>query len=66
LIDAVYLWGAIEMNGAVIYTQAKPYLQDTKGIVGFSCGSSHVIVVESGGDVYALGSNEAFQLGFTA
>lgn len=54
------------MNGAVIYTQAKPYLQDTKGIVGFSCGSSHVIVVESGGDVYALGSNEAFQLGFTA
>jgi alpha-tubulin suppressor-like RCC1 family protein len=57
LINAVYLWGAIEMKNIAIYTQSKPHLQDSKGIIGFSCGSSHVIVVENGGDAYALGSN---------
>jgi alpha-tubulin suppressor-like RCC1 family protein len=51
------------MKDHPIYTQAKPHLQDTKGIIGFSSGNSHIIAFESGGDVYTLGSNDSFQLG---
>jgi alpha-tubulin suppressor-like RCC1 family protein len=54
------------MKGNPIYTQSKPHLQDTKGIISFSSGNSHIIAVESGGDVYALGSNDSFQLGLAS
>ena len=38
-------------------------MQDSKNIVGFSCGNSHTVAVDSDGNVYALGSNEQGQLG---
>jgi alpha-tubulin suppressor-like RCC1 family protein len=54
------------MKDTPIYIQSKPHQQDTKNIIGFSCGSSHIIAVESGGDIYGLGSNESFQLGMNS
>ena len=55
--NLVYSWGNIENKGAVIYTQPKPHMQDSKNITGFSCGNNHTMAVDSEGTVYALGSN---------
>lgn len=59
----VYSWGRIENNGAALYTQAKPHMQDSKNIVGFSCGNAHTVAVDSEGSVYVLGNNDLGQLG---
>jgi alpha-tubulin suppressor-like RCC1 family protein len=45
------------MKNTTVYSQSKPHQQDTKNISSFSCGNSHIIAVDSGGDAYALGSN---------
>ena len=41
----------------------KPKLQDAKNIVNFSCGNNHTMAIDSSGDLFAVGSNEMFQLG---
>ena len=60
---SVYSWGIIENKGVPLYTQAKPHMQESKNIIGFSCGKSHTLALDSEGNVYALGSNEQGQLG---
>lgn len=38
-------------------------MQDSKNIMGFSCGNNHTMAVDSEGSVYAMGSNDVGQLG---
>ena len=38
-------------------------MQDSKNIMGFSCGNSHTVAVDSEGSVYTMGLNSQGQLG---
>jgi alpha-tubulin suppressor-like RCC1 family protein len=64
--NAVYSWGVMEIQGAPVYSQAHPQVQDCKNISSFSCGNSHTIAVDGDGNAYGLGSNEVFQLGLVS
>lgn len=59
----VYTWGNILCKGSNIYKQAQPYQQPTQNTMHISCGSSHIVAVDSYGDAFVLGSNEHGQLG---
>lgn len=59
----VYTWGTITHKGATLYKQAQPYQQPIGNISSIACGWSHAVAVDSYGDVFVMGSNEAGQLG---
>ena len=61
--NIVYTWGNILCKGSNIYKQAQPYQQPTQNTMHISCGSSHIVAVDSYGDAFVLGSNEHGQLG---
>lgn len=61
--NLVYTWGNILCKGSNIYKQAQPYQQPTQNTMHISCGSSHIVAVDSYGDAFVLGSNEHGQLG---
>ena len=59
----VYTWGSMSFKGASIYKQPHPFVQPGQNIVSASCGTSHIIAIDTYGDAFALGSNEFGQLG---
>jgi alpha-tubulin suppressor-like RCC1 family protein len=47
----------MSFKGSLIYRQQTPFAQPAQNITSIACGNSHIIAVDSYGDVFALGSN---------
>ena len=59
-----FVWGEIEHKGKVIFSQDKPFeVKNVGTVVEFSCGVSHLVLVNKEKQVFGVGSGELGQLG---